>query len=200
MSPTWWPWTAAAAAARLRHPAGTADWEQVIQAWRGYNGHGRCASATPPPIKSQHEIYGSVVLAASPLFSTSACRARATNRYTPCWSSWGRAALERSRSSPTPVSGSFAAARASTPTPRPCARRPATGFPASGVVSGLRRERGARGSAPPTVYAKTFFGVAGTPIASPSLIVLTARTSMRASFSCISLASSRPRPAFRFDR
>src|SRR5262245_43185719 len=157
----------------------------------------RCASAMPPPIKSSTMFTAAWCSRPRLCSSTSACRAKATSRSILCWNSSG-GQLSTSRSSPTPASGSFPAARASTPIRRPCAGQHATGFPALGAVSGLGRAQ-PRGDAPPTVCAKTFSGAAGTPIASPSLIVSTARTSMRASYSFISLASSKPptRASFR---
>ena len=111
--------------------------ERVIEGLQGFNGQGPVRVGNAAVDQIQHDVYGSVILAASLMFFDERLPGKGTSRSTLCWNRWGRGHLTKPCNR-TRASGSIAAGRASIPIRRRCVGPAATGFPPSLAGSGLR--------------------------------------------------------------
>ena len=82
--------------------------ERMLDELAGFRATARCASATAPPTHTQHDIFGEMVLALSPLFLDERFRDRAHAAGARSARAAGAQGRSRSPARPTPASGSTA--------------------------------------------------------------------------------------------
>ena len=94
--------------------------ERTAPLLAGYGGDGPVRVGNAAANQNQHDVYGSIIMAATPMFLIADCRDRAMRR---CFTQSSRSVNRRqsSRSSPMRGYGSFAGEHACTRTRRPCA-------------------------------------------------------------------------------
>ena len=134
--------------------------ERGAPALVGYNGDGPVRIGNAAIAQNQHDVYGSIIMAATPMFFDRRCPSRAMPH---CFGRSSRSANRRRgwRSSRTPASGNIAGASACIRIRRRCAGPVATGWRRSPPISGLPTVPNI-GAVSPTVSAGRCWNRAGT--------------------------------------